>query len=156
MIVTGIEYNKLPTMISVTMAASPDFTFYLTGSRFWGTAKDNSDWDLFVEDSDEIRNWLFQMGFCSHRNRYAGDKECSGVLEYVSSVGHVIQVQLVRNILKKRKAQFILRRMFPEGFFKSGASFDEPTSARIWWSRIYMILDHLQSFNEEVMIDTIP
>jgi hypothetical protein len=44
------------------MASSP-FNFYLTGSRFFGYHSEMSDWDYFVEDTVEVREFLTNLGF---------------------------------------------------------------------------------------------
>jgi len=39
------------------------FKFYLTGSRFFGTDRPDSDWDFFTQDSPEVRQFLRENGF---------------------------------------------------------------------------------------------
>lgn len=41
------------------------FQFYLTGSRYAGVARPNSDWDFIVQDSENVRRWLEKEGFWS-------------------------------------------------------------------------------------------
>lgn len=43
--------------------AESDQTFYLTGSRFFGTERAKSDWDFFVQNSETIRTQLSSWGF---------------------------------------------------------------------------------------------
>lgn len=39
------------------------FDFHLTGSQFFGGARSDSDWDFYVQDSDDVKRWLDKKGF---------------------------------------------------------------------------------------------
>ena len=58
----GIQANT--TNVRQQLMTSP-YEFYLTGSRFFGTAKPNSDWDFFVqqENSEALESFLKKLGF---------------------------------------------------------------------------------------------
>ena len=49
------------------------FEFRLTGSHFFGTDRSDSDYDLIVEDSLEVRNFLTREGFMPVENVYSDD-----------------------------------------------------------------------------------
>lgn len=47
--------------------------FYLTGSRYFGTARDDSDWDYFVQDDPLVHDWLSENGFFVEHESYKQD-----------------------------------------------------------------------------------
>ena len=68
-----------PTIDVLVLLATAPFEFHLTGSRFFGYEKPESDWDFFV-DSDALHgvsgliNWLEHNGFYKESNRdYSGE-----------------------------------------------------------------------------------
>lgn len=85
---------------------SSDFKFYLTGSRFFGNFTKYSDWDFFVKDSLEVRNFLQEIGFSIHLKDYTyKDRN----LNFIVCHNNVpIQIQLVNDADLKICAQVLL------------------------------------------------
>lgn len=80
------------------------FKFYLTGSRYFGTETEESDWDVFAQDDGYLRYVLEQNGFEKEKlPKYTGDSLCDAVYKKEN-----IYVQLVNNVTKKRDIQFAL------------------------------------------------
>lgn len=104
-----IYYNR-PKESVVSMMEESDYTFYLTGSRFFGGSNSKSDWDYFVEDSKEVRKFLENTGF------WMMDKEDSTTTHYgdASMVAlysrNDIHIQVVKDAYLKHRAQAFLTR----------------------------------------------
>lgn len=122
--------DKVPPLVEKLRQSK--FNFYLTGSRMWcdraGTgplkalfmAKKNvsSDWDLFVEDSFKVREWLLGNGFViASDSQYKGDGQCNSVFEKQDTqAGVPVQIQLVTSAEAKNIVQEVLLKMYPNGF----------------------------------------
>jgi len=97
----GYEQN-VPHPIVLSMMSNEKYKFHLTGSRFFGTARENSDWDFFTAHSISVRQYLLEMGFvtltesCSSYN----DQETRSVMRFVDNRLQ-IDVQLVNDVKKK-------------------------------------------------------
>lgn len=94
------------------------FDFYQTGSRYWGTPNENSDWDFFVQDSQQVREFLEKLGFNNNSEAtYRGDVCCRAV--YVFDLHEDrklrVEVQLVSDAVLKHVVQETLKRRIPEG-----------------------------------------
>lgn len=97
-----------------------EFTFYLTGSRFWGNYNYQSDWDFFTQDSPEVRTWLKKFNFVEYSNdtHYSSDDQCLSVYNFKGSsepFDH-IHIQVVADVEIKKIIQAILIELFPLGF----------------------------------------
>lgn len=95
----------------------PPFSFYLTGSRFFGNPDEHSDYDFFVLDSEEVREFLQNLGF---RNKTVSRYLLPDMKEFqdlndVWTFQDLIDVQLLKETFFKKKAQNILETM-PGGF----------------------------------------
>jgi hypothetical protein len=139
--------NKLPEMIAVMNSSNVDF--YLTGSRFWGTDHDKSDWDFFALDDKENENykWLVSHGFTQvgPETTYTDDTSCNRVMIHGSESmvdfyrpNHEIHVQLVKSVSTKDLIQKILFETFPEGFVNK-------QEARKIWKAAFSVFDHRTS-----------
>lgn len=111
--------------------------FYLTGSRLFGGPRVDSDWDFFIQDTEEVRLWLHQGGFVpegiSHRmNSYPDDPSIANV--YFKGN---LQVQLVRNAELKNKAQLLLLSLPYSAGFRTAAKH----LRRGWWQWAFRIAD---------------
>ena len=95
-----------------------DYKFYLTGSRYFGGATENSDYDFFIQDSDEVARDLLHHGFellpsysCdgSGEKRLARDHDIIRVMRFtdtdINGKPFQIDVQLVADV--KRRAAII-------------------------------------------------
>jgi len=112
-----------------------DFDFYLTGSRFFKTETPISDYDYFVQDSDEVRKFLHGSSF-----RVVNAFDCDEFPEYYDNQTVVVfekdgvHIQLVRNVDTKNDAQELLRT-FPELL----KGLEGPrNSRRFLWNRLYI------------------
>lgn len=86
------------------MNESP-YKFQITGSRLFGGATANSDWDFFAEYSDEIMRYLLQSGFVDI-TKHSTYKDISLVrIFYKKCSDGEIHVQLVKNFDQKLRAQ---------------------------------------------------
>jgi len=47
----------------IQLLKTASFVFTLTGSRYFGDAKLNSDYDFFVQKDEDVCNWLIKNGF---------------------------------------------------------------------------------------------
>ena len=84
--------------------------FCITGSRFFKTMNNGSDWDFFTEDSNETREFLANIGFKSTVS-YKSDPSITTVLQWGEKLwSERIHIQLIspETILVKEKAQQII------------------------------------------------
>lgn len=95
------------------MGAS-SFNFWLTGSRYFGCQSNQSDWDYFAEDNQEVKEFLYNLGLRENtksayiRELGLGDsrQELASVFEInFPGVGGCIQVQLIKDPFAKHLAQ---------------------------------------------------
>jgi len=83
-----------------------EFSFYLTGSRFFGGYHSKSDWDYFVSDNARVRDFLYSLGFY--------ESEGEALLRYDDStivtvlVYNDIHIQLVKDATFKHQVQLLL------------------------------------------------
>lgn len=101
------------------MNADGRVTFYLTGSRYAGTATDASDWDFFVAESDTatiaeplgMEKWLMDRGFTLIQDdqtavdeEYADHPYTVGVYRNRHPAGKV-EVQVVTDVEVARRTR---------------------------------------------------
>jgi len=112
MIVGRGKTPSLDTLDALTDLKEASFEVRLTGSRFFNTATEYSDWDFFVDgDEPGLEPWLADRGWeeldrsrgLHHFPQYAGDPNIAQVYEKGE-----VQLQLVRDFLVKVRAQEIL------------------------------------------------
>ena len=128
--VSGVRalYPEIPQMLLDLMDSNVEF--YLTGSRAWrGVARRFSDWDLFAQDSPELRATLEDLGFMEEfQNNYAVNNNANIVFELVDAeIGISIHIQLVDNPLAKLDAQRVIKRNVP-GLY----SLDKRMRSSVW------------------------
>lgn len=113
-----------------------EFSFFLTGSRFWGNPTPDPDWDFFTNDCEDVRKWLLQNGFnqYSSASKYAGDGQCNDVfvLGNKEDGGNMIQIQVVNSAYTKNIIQDELYRLYRNGF-------SNKEHAREIWSTAFAI-----------------
>lgn len=91
------------------------FEFFGTGSRFFGFAHKESDWDFFTLDCPGVRKFLLDNGFeIDHDATYDDPTVVSVYRKYESGTTHV-DIQLVSNLEQKLLVQRILKNKFPRG-----------------------------------------
>lgn len=93
------------------------FEFILTGSRFFKNAGVGSDWDFFVKDTPELREFLSRNHFHGISDvDYVGDPTFADVFRFdIQSNGFThIDVQIIHPelFIKKVKAQEFIVRTF--------------------------------------------
>lgn len=114
--------NHLPEETIFTLLEKLPERFYLTGSRFFGTQGQNSDWDYFTENSDEVFLKLKDLGFVKISARTYGDANSARVMRWTAKHTKLqVDVQLVHDVELKRRVQ--------ERFVKIGFV---PTSRDSW------------------------
>lgn len=103
-----------PTLESVIQnLRNSEFKFYLTGSRFFNTAREDSDWDFFVEDDGiaierSLRSFITEEGFLNETNIEYKDKETVAVWKHITEPIHI---QIVKDARLKLDAQFLIQSM---------------------------------------------
>lgn len=104
--------NVLGSQIPVLVY--PPQPFFLTGSRYFGTATVYSDWDYFTKDTESIRGWLSSQGFSKLPRHSYLDK---GTVEvwHANLHGMEIDVQLCLDVMAKRVIQDLMLKstIFP-------------------------------------------
>lgn len=97
----GYEQSP-PHLVVVSMMSSEKYKFHLTGSRFFGNSKENSDWDFFTEYSISVKSYLSDMGFVTLTEscRSYNDQETRSVMRFIDNKLQ-IDVQLVNDVKKK-------------------------------------------------------
>lgn len=102
-----VETPVVPTALDKIRESSHQF--YLTGSRFFGTATEGSDWDFFVKHSEEValdlHKWGFQLVQGPRNDNY---KDKNTVVVFWHPL-HRVHVQLVHDDVKKEKIQLAMR-----------------------------------------------
>lgn len=81
--------------------------FHLTGSRFFGTETENSDWDFFIQMDEKISSELEQKGFRLETESYKEDPNIVQVWKKEN-----VHIQLVNNVKAKEWVQWCLSNYF--------------------------------------------
>lgn len=119
----------LPSIVETLNGSS--FKFHLTGSRYFGGVKVESDWDLFIEESEEVIQFLSSIGFEMDFESFYDDPSVIAVY-YGYCIHHdrrvKVDVQLVSNAELKLEVQRVLQQCWPSGM----SHFDKLTSRAIW------------------------
>lgn len=104
-----------------------EITFYPTGSRFFKTAKEDSDYDFFISDEDDpkVRTFLLNLGFTEVHSIYFDDNT---ILVYRHDSG--IDIQVVRDARLKELVQQLLYKL----------GIHNPTMKQ--WNVAYALLQH--------------
>ena len=102
-------HDKTYTTPTLVRLIESGHYFYLTGSRYFGGARQNSDYDFFAEYDVELHAWLQALGFEEVLQPVYQDQLVVKVLIYKGSSGLwdevSIHVQLVEGAALKNKAQ---------------------------------------------------
>ena len=122
------------------LASNPDFLFHKTGSHFFGTAHSLSDFDYYVQDSDEVRSWLLSIGFKFLNTRDPdaqdslayNDHNLTTVLRH--SDNYQVDVQCVKSAELKTKVQAVLLAN------NTLRGLTKPQAKRVW-NAMYDLLD---------------
>jgi len=134
---TLINPKRLITNVFPEMENSNQ-EFYLTGSRFFGTHNENSDWDFFTEDCPEVRKELENLGFVEEQNSYSDDLTNK---VYVHQSAR-IHVQCVKNVWAKTVIQDCIAELSNEipSFLKNASK-----SRKKWlWQTLVNLIMQVQ------------
>lgn len=134
------EANRQDAHLARRLLQHTDFKFYLTGSRFFGTHRRSSDWDLFVQHSYWAISYLESIGFQPRlpelmdelMSKYVGDPQICDVYE----LGKV-QVQIVQDAELKCLAQEYLKSTPRGGLFWVDLRNRDKRQMRGWWKHGY-------------------
>lgn len=119
-----------------------NFTFILTGSRKFGGARTDSDYDFYTEDSANTRDYLLSVGFTELiasvdlAKAYPDDPNVCAVYRWQSGI-HQIDVQLVRDVKRKAIVEEIIYMTHVT------YSLDKMQIRRVW-KALYSALDKAQ------------
>lgn len=109
-----------------------DPTFHLTGSRLFGRAKPDSDWDFFTADLPQVRQFLTSIGFKVLSGSHYDDLQAAIVFRHPLG----IDVQCVKDVDKKFKVQKALKAAkVPFWMIDKG-------STRTIWNAMYLLLEN--------------
>src|SRR5687767_8330393 len=87
------------------------FTFYLTGSRFFKMDNSKSDWDFFVLDSYEVKEWLYSQGFYEIGHGYS-DLNTAYTFRHANFIQPFqVDVQCVKDVALKQSIQDAMLRV---------------------------------------------
>jgi len=101
----------------------PPQRMILTGSRYFGTFQQNSDWDFFTADTKTIRTWLDSRGFKLLPDNPYRDKVTIAVYRHFEPQ---VDIQIVSSVSRKLKAQ---ESLFP---ILSRERFTKGTARSLW------------------------
>lgn len=105
------------------------YRFYLTGSRFFGYAKPDSDWDFFTQDKEGLRDYLLSKGF----TRLSMNPEwlSSNTLAIWNNKIAQVQVSIERDWQLKNDAQeFILHS--EDDYLRKLRSYPKQENKQVW------------------------
>lgn len=86
----------------------PNNTYYLTGSKYFGSECEFSDTDFFVTNGPTVREYLIKHGFVSITETSYVD---SSVIDVFRHEGDNVDVQIVRDAIVKQRAQELLKHL---------------------------------------------
>jgi len=109
---------------SVLALMNSQFSFYITGSRYFKTNTLQSDWDFFVEKNEEVEEFLIDQGFFLDSQASYSDPSIYKV--YINPNDNV-QVQVIFDVELKRLAQMVIKR-------KNLITTDKEINRYIWGS----------------------
>ena len=137
---SNLTENNLQAILSILDKSMVDF--YPTGSRYFGTATQYSDWDYFTVESRATEGWLVGYGFreiINRDNSYYLDDACVKVYRWESGdPGRHVDVQFIYAHMMevKKKAQVALRNCPFNWQFQVGGSFSKRAS---FWNWMYSL-----------------
>lgn len=99
-----IENIEVKTPIIVQLQQS-SHQFYLTGSRYFGGANLDSDWDFFAEWSIELSAWLQALGFKEKEVLVYQDETVLQIMLFTDIDAINVHIQLVKGASHKNAVQ---------------------------------------------------
>lgn len=104
-------FSPMIVPIFTDMQAS-EFVFHLTGSQFFGNARVDSDYDFLVQDSLQAREFLQSLGFKKLHSSEYNDSSIVAVFRYCQGDSTSVDIQCVKNVEVKLKAQKLIRESY--------------------------------------------
>jgi len=113
-----------------------EYLFYLTGSRFFGTHTEESDFDFFAQYETSVVTSLQHVGFSPETDSGAVPVYASVEQDTVAVLAlDNCHVQLVRDINKKLTVQKLLR----QNFYLVEDFLTDKKQAKAIWSLVYNV-----------------
>jgi hypothetical protein len=119
---------------------SSEIRFFLTGSRFFGNFRSDSDWDFYTKNTTKAKRELSHLGFGVIKSNYyskpyGDDPNVALVYEHTYTK---VQVQLVNDVETKHQAQHFLNNLpgdIRQHFLRAGKQ-----EAKVWWKWAYKMV----------------
>lgn len=134
----GLAKSQLDEVLSKMRES--EFEFHLTGSRYFNTHNQGSDYDFFAQDGKDVRGFLRDLGFEVPGVDFMGEEQeyhDDNIAIVFRHLAAGVDVQLQRNLEKKFRAQILLLSL---GVFYNRMS---KVSQRNYWNRAYNALNNL-------------
>lgn len=112
MILDDQDANDLPDIPAIAALDLTGRSFHLTGSRFIGGAKPDSDWDFVTQPDELTESYLMAAGFAESPkfNKAPGKNDGFTSAIYESTYrGVKVQVQVATDLQRKLKARDAIR-----------------------------------------------
>ena len=117
--IKGVVLNETQQVLRA-LEDSP-FEFYLTGSRFFGNFRQDSDYDFFVDEN--IVPWLIENGF----ERLPTHNYLDLLTVSVFQKGNV-HIQVVKDVVLKSRVQQLIKETIPGIYF----TFNKTNHSLLW------------------------
>ena len=131
-------FGETPVENALSYIRNSKHEFYLTGSRFFGTQTESSDYDFFVTQSDEVTKELLANGFHLETETYEGDPVLTAVYRRDN-----VDVQLVRNAKIKQHVQSKMKPMM-QAFGIPESEVDKELQKKLWHLCLILYRDGME------------
>ncbi len=119
----------------LSILQNSSFNFYLTGSRFFGTASLHSDIDFFTEDCKDVETFLIDLGFTVERfSLYNGNLTDINTAKIYRNKDIAVDVQLVKHVEIKKEVQ---DHMLDTNTLPPISPLLSKSVMRAWWDNYY-------------------
>lgn len=102
-----IKGSRILLMNALDYVRLSKFEFHLTGSRYFGTSHEESDWDFFIQESEDLIDDLRANGFSCCSETYAHDPIMTAVYGHEN-----VHIQIVISATMKAWIQECLKPVF--------------------------------------------
>jgi len=104
-------YSSIPSMLD-KLNSLPSTVFYPTGSRYFGSHRENSDYDFFTENNPQVIAYLLDFGFWSISSADYKDSDCKAVYRFISNSGMQIDIQFSANVEMRKQVQETFKKNY--------------------------------------------
>lgn len=158
-----VNMQKKSSNIFTVLEQSP-FTFYLTGSRYFGDAVENSDWDFFVQHDRGVISFLESHGFelVHRRNEKYKDEICLYTYRKLCpELGYgraaCVDIQVVIDAPRKNKAQeYIVQHVLLNVMLKQMKKKWGKGAAEYIWNLVFAVVHNKKSNYDSPEKNTVP